>query len=75
MRVLPATPKNRRHQGPQYNNQFGGQPQMMQPPPVPHHSGMGGAMGGAQWMPPQADGTGGSFQLLPTGDDPFTGLG
>ncbi|KAI1456570.1 RNA-binding domain-containing protein [Annulohypoxylon moriforme] len=45
MRVSPATPKNRGHQAPQYN-QFGHQ--MMPPAQVAHHGNMGG-----QWMQQQ----------------------
>ncbi|KAI1478879.1 RNA-binding domain-containing protein [Daldinia eschscholtzii] len=46
MRVSPATPKNRNHQGGQYNP-YGHQ--MVQPPQVPHHAG---GMGG-QWVQQQ----------------------
>ncbi|KAI2472407.1 RNA-binding domain-containing protein [Annulohypoxylon bovei var. microspora] len=45
MRVSPATPKNRGHQAPQFN-QFGHQ--MMPPAQVAHHGNMGG-----QWMQQQ----------------------
>ncbi|ORY62467.1 uncharacterized protein BCR38DRAFT_458967 [Pseudomassariella vexata] len=46
MRVSPATPKNRSHQGGGFQN-FGAH-QMMPPQPVQHHGGMAN-----QWMPPQ----------------------
>ncbi|KAI0502905.1 RNA-binding domain-containing protein [Xylaria bambusicola] len=46
MRVSPATPKNRGHQGNHYN-QFGGAQQMVPAPQAPHHGAMGGA---APWM-------------------------
>ncbi|KAH9908972.1 hypothetical protein F4778DRAFT_206212 [Xylariomycetidae sp. FL2044] len=52
MRVSPATPKNRNHQGGQFNNQFGsavGQQQMMPHHPMPQQGGMGQQ----QWMPQQ----------------------
>ncbi|KAI0200251.1 RNA-binding domain-containing protein [Astrocystis sublimbata] len=45
MRVSPATPKNRGHQGNHYG-QFGGA-QPMVAPQAPHHGAMGG---GAAWM-------------------------
>ncbi|KAI1322903.1 RNA-binding domain-containing protein [Xylariaceae sp. FL0255] len=48
MRVSAATPKNRGHQGGQFNQYGGGQP-MMTPHQAPQHQ----AMGGAPWMPPQ----------------------
>ncbi|KAI1336957.1 hypothetical protein F5Y15DRAFT_192082 [Xylariaceae sp. FL0016] len=50
MRVSPATPKNRGHQGGQFN-QFGGQ--HMMPPAQPPHGGMGGAPWMQQQQPQQ----------------------
>ncbi|KAI0396244.1 RNA-binding domain-containing protein [Xylariaceae sp. FL0594] len=54
MRVSPATPKNRGHQGPQYNQFGGAPPQPMVPtPPAPHHAaGMGATPWLAQPQPP-----------------------
>ncbi|KAI0165039.1 hypothetical protein GGR57DRAFT_221625 [Xylariaceae sp. FL1272] len=48
MRVSPATPKNRGHQGNSFSQYGGGQP-MMPPPQAPQHGGMAGA----PWMHPQ----------------------